>query len=198
MPMSAAPPTRPCDLSDAALASKVAAGDREAAETLVARHEQAVRSFLRRVCFDQAQVDDLAQETFLRLLRHADRYDPAWPMRTWLFTIARRLSITQGERKQFMARPETLAKIGTAPETGENQVDQRDRLDHANRLLDGALAHLTEPQRTAIVLFYQQGLPVEEMARVMEMPPGTVKSHLHRARAALADSLSPHAEEFMP
>jgi RNA polymerase sigma-70 factor (ECF subfamily) len=150
------------------------------------------------VCFDQAQVDDLAQETFLRLLRHADRYDPAWSMRTWLFTIARRLSITQGERKQFMSRPETLSKIGAAPETVENQVDRRDRLDHTNRLLDRALASLSEPQRTAIVLFYQQGMAVEEMAKVMEMPPGTVKSHLHRARTALADSLSPHSEEFMP
>lgn len=192
------PATRASDLPDAELAARTAGGDREAAHALVARHEQAVRAFLRRVCFDQAQVEDLAQETFLRLLRHADRYDPAYPMRTWLFTIARRLSITSGERRQFLTKPETLARIGSRPETPESRVDRQDRLDHTNRLLDRALTGLTEPQRTAIVLFYQQNLPLEEISKVMEMPAGTVKSHLHRARAALAESLSPHAEEFLP
>lgn len=184
--------------TDAELARQVALGDRAAAQALVARHEAVVRAFLRRVCFDQSMVDDLAQETFLRLLRHADRYDPAYPMRTWLFTIARRLSITAGEKNMRLRDPETLADLAKGPKAGEPALDRADRRAHADRLLHRAMARLSEPQRVALTLFYQQGMPVEEMAKVMEMPPGTVKSHLHRARAALQESLSPHAEEFMP
>lgn len=183
---------------DAQLAARVAAGDRAAAQALVARHEQVVRAFLRRVCFDQSMVDDLAQETFLRLLRHAGRYDPAYPMRTWLLTIARRLSISAGEKKSRHNAPETLFKAAAHPQAAEPALDREDRLAHSNRLLNHALARLSEPQRTALTLFYQQNLTIEDMAQVMDMPPGTVKSHLHRARAALQESLSPHAREFMP
>ncbi len=184
--------------SDAALAKQVAAGDRAAGEALVVRHEQVVRSFLRRVCFDGSMVDDLAQETFLRLLRYADRYDPAYPMRTWLLTIARRLSITAGQKKLRLSDPETLAHITPTTGAAEPPLDRQDRLEHANVLLTRAMRRLSEPQRVALTLFYQQNLPIEEMGRVMEMPASTVKSHLHRARAALQASLSPHTEEFMP
>ena len=183
--------------SDADLARQVAAGDRDAAAVLVARHERVVRSFLRRVCFDGSLVDDLAQETFMRLLRYAGHYDPAYPMRTWLLTIARRLSITQGQKKLRLSDPDTLADFAQAPEA-EQPLDRQDRINHRDRHLNRALRQLSEPQRVAITLFYQQNMAVEEMAKVMEMPAGTVKSHLHRARAALEESLSPHAQEFMP
>lgn len=184
--------------SDALLAAWVAGGDRAAATALVARHEQVVRSFLRRICFDQSMVDDLAQETFLRLLRHADRYDPAYPMRTWLLTIARRLSISAGEKKSRHNAPEAMAKAAKRPQEAEPALDRADHAAHTNRLLNLALAKLSEPQRTALTLFYQQNFSIEDMAQVMDMPAGTVKSHLHRARAALQESLSPHAQEFMP
>ncbi len=184
--------------SDAELAKQVAAGDRAAGEALVQRHERVVRSFLRRICFDASLVDDLAQETFLRLLRYADHYDPAYPMRTWLLTIARRLSITAGQKKLRLSTPEAWAELAPPSAHTEPALDRQDRLEHANRLLTQAMRRLSEPQRVALTLFYQQNMPIEEMGKVMEMPASTVKSHLHRARAALQTSLSPHAEEFMP
>ena len=73
-------------------------------------------------------------------------------------------------------------------------LQREDQLDHTRKLLGEAMTQLTEPQRTALVLFHQQELPVGEVAKVMKMPEGTVKSHLHRARAALRKILQPNVE----
>ena len=64
------------------------------------------------------------------------------------------------------------------------------------RMIDAALLKLSEAQRTAMVLFHQQELSIEEIARVMEMPVGTIKSHLHRARAAMRKTLGPQLESM--
>lgn len=186
------------EVSDGELAKRVAAGDNEAAECLVRRHEPVVRAFLHRVCFDRSLIDDIVQETFLRVLKHADRYDPAFAMRTWLLTIARRISITEGQRRRLSSDPSILGATLAAPEQAEHSVDREDRRRHTRELLDRAMVNLSAPQREALTLFYQQQLSVDEVAQVMEMPVGTVKSHLFRARAALQEQLAPHAEEFLP
>lgn len=188
-------------LDDGQLAARVAQGDSVAAEELVRRHQAPVRGFLRAVCYDRSAIDDLAQETFLRAIKHASRFDPKYPMRGWLLTIARRLSINHGE-KQKRRRP----AAGIEPDQVETDTTQRpsDALeqDEQQQLTRDAvlqaMARLTDPQRVAIAMHYQQAMPLEQIAEALEMPIGTVKSHLHRGRQRMKEILEPQAERLMP
>lgn len=171
--------------ADGELARLVAGGDRDAGAELVHRYQTVVRRFLRKLTGRDDLADDLAQDTFVRMLSYADRYDPKYPMRTWLLTIARRLSINRGRRDgRVMLTDQFHGMVSVEPAPDEASVRADDH--HALRVrLAGALAELTDSQREAILLFHQQGLCVSEVAEVMGLPVGTVKSHLHRGRAAM-------------
>lgn len=192
-------PAHACD--DGTLASRTAKGDPAAAAELVHRHQAPVRGFLRAVCYDRSAVDDLAQETFLRAIKHAGRFDPQYPMRAWLLTIARRLSINHGQ-KEKRRRP----AAGIEPDqlqTDEHaspsyRLEQRERETLSRGMIDDAMSQLTEPQRVAIAMHYQQGLALEHIAAALEMPLGTVKSHLHRGRKRMRELLEPRAERLTP
>ncbi len=176
-------------LDDAALALRAAEGCREAAQALILRYQATVRAFLRRLTFDRDLADDLAQETFLRLLRHVGRYDSRYAMKTWLLTIARRLLINhlrRADRHNGTLPEQPLPAAGDGP---LEQADAADQRRNIRRMLEHALAQLTEPQRQAILLFHQQEMSIQDAARVMGVPVGTVKSHLHRARHAMRRTL---------
>jgi RNA polymerase sigma-70 factor (ECF subfamily) len=170
---------------DGELASLTAQGDREAAAALVRRYHGPVRRFLQRLTGKAELADDLAQDTFVRMLHYAGHYDAKYPMRTWLLTIARRLTINHG-RRESRSRPADVEAITVSSEPRpDEQASRRDANRFLRRQLDAAMAHLSLPQRQALLLFHQQGLNIDEAARVMGVPAGTVKSHLHRGRAAM-------------
>ena len=170
---------------DGELARLVASGDSSAATELVNRYQGSVRRFLRRLTGRDDLADDLAQDTFVRMLSYAGRYDPKYPMRTWLLTIARRLSINRGRHDGRMVP--TVQFLGSQAVEGspDQAVTQADTQRALRARLHGALHQLSDSQREALLLFHQQGLGVGEVAEVMGLPVGTVKSHLHRGRAAL-------------
>ena len=192
-------PIHACD--DGQIAARVATGDSVAAEELVRRHQAPVRGFLRAVCYDRSAIDDLAQETFLRAIKHAGRFDPKYPMRGWLLTIARRLSINHGQ-KQKRRRPAAGIEpdqLQTDADTGPSQRLERDEQQELTRdAIHQAMARLSEPQRTAIAMYYQQGLPLDQIAKLLDMPVGTIKSHLHRGRQRMKELLEPQAQRLMP
>ncbi|MEM1354169.1 MAG: RNA polymerase sigma factor [Planctomycetota bacterium] len=184
---------------DGMLASLVANGDRSAAAELVRRHQAAVRGFLRVVCYDRSATDDLAQETFLRAIRYAERYDPKYPMRGWLLTIARRLSINHGNktRRRRPAAGVELERVVSDTAQPDAGLDEAEQQALTKRMVADAMQKLSEPQRIAIALHYQQGLPLEEIAHRLAMPIGTVKSHLHRGRKRMKQLLQPGIEEVL-
>ncbi|MFI4860704.1 MAG: RNA polymerase sigma factor [Phycisphaerales bacterium JB063] len=186
---------------DGTLARRIASGDREAAGDLVRRYQGMVRGFLRRVCYDRDAADDLAQETFVRALKYAHRFDPKYPMRTWLLTIARRLSINHGQKaKRRRGVPGVEAVRLEDPKAAHPPIEteRAERVALSSKLLDAALKRLSEPQRLAIVMHYQQSMPLDEIATVLEMPVGTVKSHLHRGRKRMRELLEPREKDVMP
>ena len=177
--------------SDGELARLVADGDSDAAAVLIRRYERLIRSFLRRITGRPELADDLAQDTFVRLLKNADRYDPKYPMRTWLMTIARRLSINYGRRSdQKVASTEYLGHQSDAQGPAQ-KAENEDATLAQRELLNQALQQLSESQRTCVVMFHQQELSIDQIAEVMDIPIGTVKSHLHRGRAAMRKFLEP-------
>lgn len=191
-----------CD--DGALARRIAKGDRAAAGELVNRYQAMVRGFLRKVCFDRDAADDLAQETFVRALKYAHRFDPRYPMRTWLLTIARRLSINHGQKqkrrrgKSDQPSVEAVWVEDTKATAPSERSEQQERAELSRALLDKAMKRLTEPQRLTIVMHYQQSMPLEEIGDALGMPVGTVKSHLHRGRKRMRELLESREEDVMP
>jgi RNA polymerase sigma-70 factor (ECF subfamily) len=189
-------PTR--ELTDGELAARVADGDRDAAGILIQRYQAMVRAFLLRLCVRNDVADDLAQDTFIRMLQYADRYDSSYPMKTWLLTIARRLWINHLRRAKVRKTKDIVIEPASDEKDPAVTVGRKDRLNVTRQKLDDAMRYLTDAQKTAVVLFHQQEMSMNEMSKVMDMPVGTVKSHLHRARATLRQVLTPDMETIYP
>ncbi|MCC6581061.1 MAG: RNA polymerase sigma factor [Phycisphaeraceae bacterium] len=188
----------PGEPDDAELARRTASGDRQAAGMLIGRYQAPVRGFLLRMCGRADLADDLAQETFLRLLHHADRYDPQYKMITWLLTIARRLWLNKLRQADRQMDGIDMGAMTSRRMDPAETVALEDQARRTREVLDRAVAQLTETQRTAVLLFHNQELSISEIAQVMRMPEGTVKSHLHRGRTALRKILGPQLEATEP
>jgi RNA polymerase sigma-70 factor (ECF subfamily) len=165
-------------------------GDRAAQAVLVERYQRPVFALLSRmVGRDRAAVEDLAQETFLRALRALPRFSLQGPARlsTWILTIATRLALDQLRRKS--PRPEEAEAAGGVPRV----LPWPDQDAHRRAVavaLNEAVEALGAPFRAAFLLREVHGLSYDEIARALEIDPGTVKSRLARARAALQEALA--------
>ena len=147
---------------------------------LVARHQQGLRAFLRRLCGNHALADDLAQETFVAAWKAMDRFDPTRDFRPWLYGI--------GWRKYREQRRSWLRLLKREKSTGalENSImiDPGLRLD-----LEAAMKALPAEQRAAALLCLGCEFTHAEAAQVLELPLGTIKSHVKRAREKLQAAL---------
>jgi RNA polymerase sigma-70 factor (ECF subfamily) len=160
-------------------------GDERAWRDLVTRFQQPVHALIWRVLSGRARhrVEDLTQETFVRVLRALPGFDPAGPasLSTWILTIATRLALNE------LRRPESAALADEPIATDRADVDiERQRLAAA---IAAGVARLPAPYRVVLVLREYLDLDYAEIAAVLEVDLGTVKSRLARARAALRGHL---------
>jgi RNA polymerase sigma-70 factor (ECF subfamily) len=162
--------------TDEELMAAVAGGDDAALAELLARWQRPLFHFIDRQTGGR-DVEDLHQETWLRAVRAADRFDRRRRFSTWLFQIA--LNLCRDWRRRAPPVP-----IGTVPDEVSAAADERTEaaLD-ARRLL----AALPEPQRDVVVLRYCHDLPEDDVATILGCPPGTVKSRLHHAMRRLVE-----------
>ncbi len=152
--------------------------DRHAFSTLVRRHQSAVRSLLRRLtCGNDAQADDLAQETFLRAYRGLRKYRGGARLSTWLHRIAYNVFLSSTRRRE----PDRLDdKVPAAPDRDRPML----RHDLAHALVD-----LAPVERAAITLAFGQEHTHHEVAAILDCPLGTVKTHIARAKEKLRKRL---------
>ena len=165
-------------------------GDRAAQAALVERYQRPVFAMLSRmVGRERALVEDLAQETFLRALRALPRFSARGPARlsTWIVTIATRLALDHLRRKTPRLED---AEVGGGMPAAFPWPDQDVQRRAMAVALTEAVEALGAPFRAAFLLREVHGLSYEEIARVLEIDPGTVKSRLARARAALQEALA--------
>jgi RNA polymerase sigma-70 factor (ECF subfamily) len=156
------------------------AGSHQDFSRLVAAHQGALRAFLRRLCANAAEADDLAQETFVFAWEKIARFDPARAFRPWLFAIAWR-KYRQSKRSWLRRlRREQAA----APMEDSFTPDPGLCLD-----LDAALKGLAPEARAAVLLCLGCEFSHAEAARALEIPLGTVKSHIARAKLTLQAAL---------
>ena len=157
------------------------AGSADAFGRLVQMHQQALRAFLRRLCGNAADADDLAQEAFVFAWEHIRRFDPSRSFRPWLFGIAWR---KHREGKRGWIR--RLTRQGRAATDTEIlfQPDPGLRLD-----LVKAMAGLAPEQKAALLLCLGAEFTHAEAAEALALPLGTVKSHVARGREKLIAAL---------
>ncbi len=169
-------------------------GSLEALGTLYDRHQQMVFRTALAITGDSEAAGDLLQEVFLRLHRFAHRVDPERPLEPWLYRVTVNQSCTWIKRRRWMQPIEEIADwlVGDYRNSPPQHMER-----HEQRLaLEQALIALPLAHRIAIVLYYINDLPVQEIAEILEIPAGTVKSRLYYGRKALKDQLDLQADRF--
>jgi RNA polymerase sigma-70 factor (ECF subfamily) len=178
---------------------RVRDGDLEAFETLVTRHQHSVVGTAAKMLGGAADAEDIAQQVFVRVWKHAARYQPSAKFTTWLMTIARNLVFNELRRRR---RSQQVSMDSDEGDTIRHQfVDEQavapseEILDsELKEAIDAAIAGLPETQRLAIVLRRYEGMPYEEIAEVLKTSVPAVKSILFRARAELKARLKKYLE----
>jgi RNA polymerase sigma-70 factor (ECF subfamily) len=174
--------------TDGHLLARLQAGDAEAFDALFARHRRGLLAYAEAILGDRAAAEDITQEAFTALARHADEIDPHRGPTAWLYRVARNRAIdrrrhgawetTPGDKALAMRRDEE----GAEPSASEN-VMARER-DAAVRR---ALASLPEAERDVLTMRYFGGLTFREVGRALRQPLGTVLWRAHRGLGRLRE-----------
>jgi len=180
------------------------ADDRDLIRRCLAREERAYRELVRqyqgavvnlawRITGNADDAAEVAQETFIRVLRSLQTYDPARPFRSWIFKIASNLALDLIRRRK--RRP--IAFEDLADEEGP-EIDPADpgpgpeeglRIERSEGRFDGLVKELPEPYQAILFLRYREEFSYEEIAETLEIPLGTVKVRIHRAHEFLRRKL---------
>jgi RNA polymerase sigma-70 factor (ECF subfamily) len=187
------------NLPDADLVALAQEGRDEAYRELIRRYERPVFSLVYRMVRDREAAEDLAQETFIKVLNNIEKYSPEFKFSSWLFKIANNLAIDSLRRRRLntvsidgAAGAATQAEIeATSFEIGDRSENALDEL--ANKELGAAIevaiAKLRPLYRSCILLRHVDGRSYEEIAQLLDLPLGTVKTYIHRARHELREAL---------
>jgi RNA polymerase sigma-70 factor (ECF subfamily) len=161
-------------------------GDLDAFERLFRRWAAPLLRYLERMTRDAAVAEELVQESFFRVHRARERYQPQAKFSTWLYQIATNLALNELRRPRRRDPHRSLDEEGAAtPARTEEVVDAR-RLSAA---VEGELASLPENQRAALWLSAVEGLAYADVAEALGVTPKAVKALVHRARVTLAEKL---------
>jgi RNA polymerase sigma-70 factor, ECF subfamily len=197
----------PADLksaSDQEVVLQARNGADAACRELVRRYERPIFSLVFRMVRNRELAEDLAQETFIKALNALDSYRPEFKFSSWLFKIANNAAIDHLRRREL----DTLSLEGsphaqtpeaveaTALQIGDRAESQLEEME--NKELGGeierAIAGLRPEYRTCILLRHVEGRAYEEIAEILDLPLGTVKTYIHRARNELRIALA-HLKE---
>jgi RNA polymerase sigma-70 factor (ECF subfamily) len=176
-----APPGAP----DGELVRRFLAGDAGAATELITRHERRVYAMCLRVLGNPDDAADAAQDALLAMIRKLDGFRGEAAFTTWLYRVA--MNVCYDHLRRAKRRP-VLRRDDDAPAPEPALDDHADAVAGAHDVA-AALARVPEDFRVAIVLADVHDLPYDEIAKVLDLPVGTVKSRVHRGRIALAKAL---------
>ena len=192
------------NLPDADVAALAKEGREPAFRELVRRYERPVFSLIFRMVRDRETAEDLAQDTFIKVLNHIDRYRPEFKLSSWLFKIANNVAIDHLRRRQL----DTISMDGSphavtaeavestrfdVADTTENALDEMEAKELGSAI-EQAIGRLRPEYRACIMLRHVEGRSYEEIATTLDLPLGTVKTYIHRARHELRRALE-HTRE---
>lgn len=192
------------NLPDADVVALALEGRDAAHRELIARYERPVFSLVFRMVRDRELAEDLTQDTFVKVLSHLDRYNADFKFSSWLFKIANNVAIDHLRRRQL----DTVSMDGsphamTADAVEASRFDIADDAESAldemearelGSVIERAIATLRPEYRSCIMLRHVEGRSYEEIATTLDLPLGTVKTYIHRARHELRRALE-HTRE---
>jgi len=171
-------------LTDAELIQRLRSSDFDALGVLFDRYYAQIYRAAAGITHDTAAADDIAQEVFLKLHQYAHRIDTNLPLPPWLYRVTVNLSYTwiSRRRKRRISLEDLVDQIISPPTCAP---DHQAEFSEVQTIVRGAIRELHYQQRVVIVLHYLTGLSLEDIADVLDVPVGTVKSRLHYARENL-------------
>jgi RNA polymerase sigma-70 factor (ECF subfamily) len=194
------PPNR--DLSDEVLMLRTGQGDRGAFDEIVRRYSSRMVNVVYQMTGDSELAQDIAQETFYRAYRSASTYKQIAKFSTWLYTIA--LNLCRNELRRRKHKFYSLEEMAEREEEPGVRIDIEDESAKPDRdveqkelseLIKMAIDRLPEKFRQPLVLRDVQGLSYEETGEILNLPEGTVKSRINRARQRVKEILRPYLDE---
>jgi len=179
-------------MRDAECVRRLQRGETDAFETLVRRHEKRIFNLVYRMLGDYEEAAEVSQEVFLSAFRAVGQFRGDANFSTWLYRIA--LNHASTRRKTLGTRQHRLLAIDNAEPLSDPQPSPSDILEkkEIRERVQAALNQLDPEDAEVILLRDLQDVSYDEVARVLKIPVGTVKSRLHRARRALKSRLAPY------
>ena len=192
------------NLPDADVVALALEGRDAAHRELIKRYERPVFSLVFRMVRDRELAEDLTQDTFVKVLSHLDRYRSDFKFSSWLFKIANNVAIDHLRRRQL----DTVSMDGSphamtvdaveatrfdVADGSENALDEMEAKELGSAI-ERAIARLRPEYRSCIMLRHVEGRSYEEIASTLDLPLGTVKTYIHRARHELRRALE-HTRE---
>jgi len=184
------------DLPDRLLIARLRRKDPSAFELLVRTHQNRVYDFCVRMLSDREEAFDLTQEIFISIHQNLEKFRADAKLTTWIFRISRNHCLNRLKylKRRGRGRSDEFGESNELSITealgGSSQPDDAIAARREREVVHQAIAHLEEEQRALVVLRDVEGLSYEEIMEITELPEGTVKSRLHRAREKLAGILA--------
>jgi RNA polymerase sigma-70 factor, ECF subfamily len=187
------------NLPDADVVALAQQGREHAFRELIRRYERPVFSLIFRMVRDRETAEDLAQEAFIKVLNHIDRYRPEFKLSSWLFKIANNVAIDYLRKRQLptvsidgspmaASAAEVEATSFDVTARGESALEEMESRELGSAI-EKAIARLRPEYRSCIMLRHVEGRSYEEIAATLDLPLGTVKTYIHRARHELREAL---------
>lgn len=184
---------------DHKLMVKIGNGDHAAFRCLVQRHQNSLVGTISKMLGNESDSEDIAQQVFIRVWKHAKRYKPDNKFTTYLYTIARNLVYNESRRR---SRKRTTSSDQLEedhhlqfPDDANHEPDNNLLESELRKAIDAAIEKLPENQRLAVVLRRYENVPYEEIAVILNTSVPSVKSLLFRARTTLREHLAKYLDE---
>ncbi len=161
------------------IARCIAGDDRNAFGQLVIAYEQGLRRFLYNLCGDEALTDDLAQDTFLKAYLAIRSFQGISRFKTWLYRIGYNEFLSH-RRSSHITTDDIPPDIGSTSSTTATD---------ARLTIEQCLTQLSEAERTVVMLFYLEDMPIKRIVEITGIPDGSIKSYLHRAKSRMRQFL---------
>lgn len=186
-------------LSDPEVVALARKGSEAAYRELLTRYERPVFSLVFRMVRDRETAEDLSQETFVKVLNNLDRYSPEFKFSSWLFKIANNLTIDHLRRRRIdtisiegapdAVTAESARATSIAVVSGDESPLEELQSKELGAAIERAIGKLRPEYRACIMLRHVEDKSYEEIAEIVKLPLGTVKTYIHRARHELRAAL---------
>jgi RNA polymerase sigma-70 factor (ECF subfamily) len=175
---------------EAKVIARAKRGNADAFRVLVEAYKDRLFSFVWRMIRNHHETEDLCQAAFVKAYESLDSYSSNYAFSTWLFTIAYRLCLNSMRKKKALSGDMDFSRVGGGEADAAISLANSEEAKRLRGLIWDAVAQLTPPQKSAVLLFYREGKSCQEIGVVLGIPAVTVKSHLHRGREKLRTLLS--------